>query len=388
MQSEHDIRQAAFLDNEKDNEYDVIIVGAGLSGAVFADRFAREQGKRVLVVDKRDHIAGNCYYYANQDGLLISKYGLHLFHCNSDRVYNYIRRFGDWVRYDHTVVARVGRKLVPVPVNIETVNMLCDANIQNTREMDEWLAANQVKYEQISNGEEAAKARVGTKLYEALFKDYTMKQWNKSPAELDRSVLERIPVRNDHDPRYFTDRYQVLPIHGYTAFVEAMLQHPLITVKLNTHFNVGEYRHKDWLIYTGPIDRYFANAGLPALEYRSIRFEEERVESRGYYQERLVINYPSPNVKFTRCVEYKHLPHNNFPSTHTTIVREYTTDEGEPYYPVPNPRNQALYEEYKVLAEKEETNGVLFIGRLASYKYKDMHVAIEDALNLFDQRCV
>ena len=376
-------------------EPQIIIVGAGLSGAVLADRFARVLGKRVLVIDKRDHIAGNCYDYINEDGHLVNKYGVHLFHTNDDVVYNYVRSFCDWMRYDYKAVARIRKgeaeELVPVPVNIETVNKLCDENIQTPEEMDAWLEANQVKYpEGISNGEEAAKARVGEKLYAMLFERYTKKQWDKSPAELDRSVLERIPVRRDHDTRYFSDKYQIIPVHGYTAFVRAMLDHPLITVKLGVDF--FEVRDEPWLasgsreklIYTGPIDRYFSAAGFPTLEYRSIRFEEERFPTAGYVLPNLVVNEPGDDVPYTRTVEYKHLPQNRGKGQGTSIVREYTMGEGEPYYPVVNPRNLALYAQYQALAEEEEkNNGVLFVGRLANYKYFNMDAAIKNALDVF-----
>jgi len=377
-------------------KYDAIIVGAGLSGAVFADRFARVSCLRVLVLDKRDHIAGNCYDYYNEDGQLMNKYGLHLFHCNDDKTYNYINQFSDWIRYDHKVVARVtlegdGREeLVPVPVNMETVNKLCGENMRVAEEMDAWLEKNQIRGE-IRNSKDAALARVGKDLYKALFETYTYKQWEKTPEELDRSVMERIPVRRDNDPRYFSDKYQVIPAKGYTAFVAAMLDHPLITVQLNTDFFAGSWPDVKWLIYTGPIDHYFKESGLPSLEYRSIRFEEARHEGVQYYQSNVVVNEPGADVAYTRTVEYKHLPQNRNKTNNTTIVREYTMAVGEPYYPVPNPENQEVYKKYQALAEKEEAKEeprVIFVGRLANYKYKNMNDAILDALELFEARCI
>ena len=372
--------------------YDVIIVGAGLSGAVFADRFARILGKRVLVIDKRDHIAGNCYDKRNEDGILMNEYGLHLFHCNDERTYNYIHKFGEWIRYDHKVLSRIHHKgrdiYVPVPVNIETVNQLCNQSLQTTEDMKQWLQENQVKYDEITNGEQAAKARVGEQLFTSLFEHYTYKQWAKTPAELDKSVLQRIPIRMDHDVRYFSDKYQVIPAQGYTEFVRKMLDHPLITVKLNTDFQMVRNEPwcttREWLIYTGPIDVYFKD--LPSLEYRSIRFEKERLEHVGLYQCNSVINEPGKDVEYTRTVEYKHLPYNDRLSPHTTIVREYTMADGEPYYPIPNQRNLDLYQEYLKLAIEEEKNNVIFVGRLANYKYKNMNEAILDALVLFDER--
>jgi len=370
--------------------YEVIIVGAGLSGAVFADRFARVLGKKVLIIDKRNHIAGNCYDFRNEDGILMNEYGLHLFHCNDERTYQYIQQFCKWIRYDHKVISRVVHNnkeiYVPVPVNIETVNRLCYQSIKTTEEMKDWLTQNQVSYETIVNGEQAAKARVGEKLYSLLFEHYTYKQWAKTPSELDKSVLERIPVRMDHDVRYFNDRYQVIPEYGYTEFVRSMLDHPLITIQLNTDFNQIKHESRKWLIYTGPIDAYFKESNFPPLEYRSIRFEKERLNVK-FYQSNSVINEPSNDVEYTRTVEYKHLPYNNRHTDSTIIVREYTMADGEPYYPIPNDKNLLLYNKYLELAKKEEEeHNVIFVGRLANYKYKNMNEAILDALILFDQK--
>ena len=377
--------------------YDIVIVGAGLSGAVLADRFARVLGKKVIVIDKRNHIAGNCYDYTNPDGLLMNKYGLHIFHTNDDETYEYITQFGEWIPYVHKVVARVKmdndiEEHVPVPVNIETVNKLLHAHLQTTDDMDAWLKKNQVQYPNgICNSEEMAKSRVGEELYEQLFKHYTIKQWNKQPSELDPSVMARIPIRNNHDCRYFSDKYQLYPLRGYTAFVAELLNHPLITVRLNTDYfavqNEEEFKCRKLLIYTGPIDRYFDSMEYPKLEYRSIRFEEDTLQGVGLFQGNIVVNEPSPEVAYTRCVEYSHLPQNRGRKRgNTTIVREYTTDEGEPYYPVPNQRNLELYEKYRQLAiEEERRNNVIFVGRLAQYKYIDMHTAIKNALDIFKQ---
>jgi UDP-galactopyranose mutase len=267
---------------------------------------------------------------------------------------------------------------------METVNVLCNQHLQTEDDMKEWLHTYQVKYDEIKNSEQSAKARIGETLYHQLIESYTIKQWNKTPAELDKSVLERIPVRCNHDTRYFSDKYQMIPEKGYTAFVHAMLDHPLIQVQLETDYeSVREKYQPEWVIYTGPIDIYFASKGYPSLEYRSIDFEITRLENVGRYQPNVVVNEPHPSVAYTRTVEYKHLPYSS-PSPHTTIVREYSSDRGEPYYPVPNERNMNLYLQYQVLAEEEEKQNVLFVGRLANYKYKNMNEAILDALELFD----
>jgi len=353
----------------------VLVVGAGLSGATIARELA-EKGNDVLVIEKRDHIAGNCYDYVDEDsGILMNKYGAHLFHTNSEVVWNYVNRFSEWVRWDHEVVSQVDGKIVPMPVNITTVNQLCGTSIQTEDQMNKWLDSVQYKGE-IKNSEDMALSRVGNDLYEKLFKPYTIKQWNKDPSELDKSVLARIPVRNSFDPRYFSDKYQALPKHGYTKFVEEMLNHANITVKLNTDF-FDISREHDHIVFTGPIDRYFESSGLPKLEYRSIRFDIEKLKTVGYFQPNSVVNYPETNVEFTRIIEYKHFLHQK--SDSTVIVREYTTDQGEPYYPVPNKQNLDLYEKYKELAAKEPR--VHFVGRLASYKYFNMDDAILNALD-------
>ena len=218
-------------------KYDILIIGCGLSGVVTAERFANELNKKVLIIEKRDHIGGNIYDYIDEDtNILISKYGAHLFHTNNERVWKYINKFSEWIRWDHQVIGAIDDKLINIPVNINTVNTLCDESIKNTDEMNEWLNKNQIKYENIDNSEKMGKSRVGNILYEKIFKEYTFKQWNKYPEELDPSVLARIPIRNDFDNRYFDDRYQALPKKGYTKFIEKILDNKNIKVLLNTNY--------------------------------------------------------------------------------------------------------------------------------------------------------
>lgn len=353
-----------------------LIVGCGLSGAVIARRLA-DKGQKVTIIDKRDHIGGNCYDYKHPEtGILMNKYGAHLFHTNDEGVWDFVRQWGEWVPWEHEVVGHVDGQLVPIPVNINTVNTLFGLSISTEGEMREWLDQNQVKTENPQNGKEAALTRVGPVLYEKIFREYTKKQWDKYPEELDASVLQRIPVRDNHDGRYFTDKYQALPKEGYTKWFEKLLDHPLIEVRLNTDY-FGTTWDCDSVIYTGPIDHYFAQAGLPKLEYRSINFVEEVHDMEGHYQPNSVVNWPSGQVDFTRIVEYKHFLDQK--SDKTVIVKEYTTDNGDPYYPVPNEENRALYNKYKALADGEK--GVKFIGRLASYKYFNMDQAIRAALD-------
>jgi|694.fasta_scaffold00020_23 UDP-galactopyranose mutase len=369
----------------QDNMY--LIVGCGLSGAVLAERIANVLHEDVLIIEKSDHIAGNCYDYIDvETGILCCKYGAHLFHTNNEDVWSYISSFDKWIRWEHKVLSFVDDKYVSIPINITTVNELCGQHLQTPEEMQEWLDKNQVKYtETVKNSEEMALSRVGRELYNKMIKEYTYKQWSKFPHELDKSVLARIPIRDNFDTRYFSDKYQALPEKGYTHFVSKLIDHPLITYKLNTDFNdfrktndLSKYKK---IIYTGPIDRYFETD--EKLEYRSIKFIQEVHRNTRYYQQNSVVNYPEPEHPFTRIVEYKHFL--NQTSPHTIIFKEITNDVGDPYYPVPTKRNQDLYERYKQMAEKE-TN-VIFVGRLANYKYFNMDEAISNALDVFD-KCV
>jgi UDP-galactopyranose mutase len=362
------------------DHFDILVVGAGISGAVLAERYA-SIGKKVLVIEKRNHIGGNCYDYYNKDGILVSKYGAHLFHTNYEDVWEYVQRFSKWYTYEHKVLAKVDGQLVPVPVNITTVNKLLGTNITSEAEMQVWLDQNQVKNETPKNGKEAALARVGEFLYEKIFKNYTKKQWDKYPEELDASVLNRIPVRSDFDDRYFSDTYQALPLGGYTQLFDKILSHPNITVKLNTDFFDIREQTQDFqkIFYTGPIDQFFdfKFSVKRKLEYRSISFVHQTLNQE-FYQKNSVINYPNEE-DFTRIVEYKHITGQKHPKT--TIVKEYTTDDGEPYYPVPNAANQEIYDLYK--KEADRLKNVHFVGRLANYKYFNMDQAFKNALDLF-----
>jgi UDP-galactopyranose mutase len=362
--------------------YDVVIVGAGISGATIAERYAND-GKRVLVIDKRDHIAGNVYDEIDEvTGIRVSKYGAHLFHTNDRGVWEYVQRFGEWQRWPHHVIADISDIYVPVPVNINTVNLLYGVDISEEGEMKAWLEGEQIPCEKPINSEEVALSRVGRRLYEAIFKDYTKKQWDKEPKELQPSVLERIPVRTNFDDRYFSDKYQAMPVNGYTSIVEKMLSSSRITVKLNTDWDdIKKDISGEILVFTGPIDVYFKESGLPPLEYRSINFEWSRIRLEGYYQPNSVVNYSSANNPYTRCVEYKHFLHQRSPWT--ILSKETTTDSGEPYYPVPTLRNRELYNKYLELTLKDKS--IHFIGRLATDKYFNMDQAIRSALDYYEE---
>ena len=367
-----------------------LIVGCGLSGATIAERIANCLNEKVIIIDKRKHIGGNCYDYIERNtNIRINKYGAHLFHTNNKEVWDYVNKFSEWVRWEHKVLSKVDDKFVSIPVNITTVNELCGENLQTTEEMNEWLKKNQIKYDKIENSEQMAKSRIGEELYNKLVKNYTYKQWNKYPNELDASVLARIPIRNNFDTRYFSDKYQALPKNGYTSFIKNMIKHDNIISLINTSYEDLKKNYPNYMkeikytIFTGPIDEYFKDSGLEKLEYRSIDFNKYIYKNTNFFQPNSVVNYPN-SEDFTRIVEYKHFLNQNSP--HTIIVTEKTKDNGEPYYPIPNKKNLELYEKYKKFAEKEEKNNVYFLGRLANYKYFNMDAAIENALYFFNKK--
>ena len=263
-------------------DYNFLIVGCGLSGVVIAERIANVLNKKVLIIDKRHHIGGNCYDYIDSEtGIRINKYGAHLFHTNNKEVWDYINKFDKWSRWEHKVLSNVDNRFVSIPVNITTINELCDEHLENEYDVNKWLLENQIKYDEINNSEQMAKSRIGEKLYEKLVKNYTFKQWNKYPNELDKSILARIPIRPNFDTRYFNDKYQALPKYGYTHFFEQILKNPLIETKLNTDFFEFKKNHNIdhmKIIYTGPVDLYFSQTGYEKLEYRSIDFHIQKIK--------------------------------------------------------------------------------------------------------------
>lgn len=364
----------------------VLIVGAGLTGATIA-RCYMDKGlpaSDIVVIDKRNHIAGNCYDRVDDEtGILMNDYGAHLFHTESKVAWDFVNRFATWQRWDHRVLASVDGLLVPVPVNPDTVNALCGAHLRDEADMARWLEENQTKFpEGIANSREMAMSRVGPMLYEKLFEGYTRKQWDRDASELNPSVLARIPVNSDRDGRYFKDRYQGLPVGGYTRCVRAMLGE--VDVRLGVDFFDMDRSEFDLVVYTGPIDRYFASSGLDPLEYRSIHFDVVRKSNCGFHQPNSVINHPDPKTPHVRVVEYKHFLNQNSPNTVYVVETPVEASaSAEPYYPVQNQRNLDLYDRYKSLAEAE--SGVHFIGRLASYKYFNMDQAILAAMAYFDQ---
>jgi UDP-galactopyranose mutase len=358
--------------------FDYLIVGAGFAGSTLAERLACGMGKRVLLVDKRMHIGGNAYDCYDDAGVLIHKYGPHIFHTNSRQVFDYLSRFTKWRAYQHHVLASVDGMLVPMPINVDTINMLYGLKLSSL-EMEGFLESVAEPRETIKTSEDVVVNRVGRELYEKFFKNYTRKQWGLDPSELDASVTARVPTRTNRDTRYFTDQYQAMPLHGFTRMFGNMLSHENITIMLNTDYKEIKdhipYKH---MIYTGPIDEFF-DCRFGKLPYRSLQFQFE-THDKETHQPGAVINYPN-DYAYTRCTEFKYLTGQVHPKT--TVVYEYSTAEGDPYYPVPRAENADLYHQYQALCV--ETPNVIFAGRLATYKYYNMDQVVAQALTLYSK---
>jgi UDP-galactopyranose mutase len=358
--------------------FDYLIVGAGFAGAVVSERMARCFGKKVLVVDRRNHIGGNAFDHYNDDSVLVHRYGPHIFHTNSEQVFQYLSQFTSWRPYEHRVLASVDGKLVPVPINLNTVNLLYGLNL-TSEQLEAFFAARAESRPSIRTSEDVVVSKVGRDLYEKLFRNYTRKQWGRDPSELDAQVTARIPVRTNRDDRYFTDRFQVMPKNGYTRMFENMLDHPNITLALGVDYRevVNETQFRE-LVYSGPIDEFFGFR-FGELPYRSLRFQHETLNT-DYLQPVAVINYPNDHA-YTRITEFKHLT--GQVNRRTSIVYEYPASEGDPYYPVPTPENAALYKRYAELASS--TKRVHFVGRLGTYRYYNMDQVVAQALTLCKQ---
>src|SRR5947207_3145999 len=359
--------------------FDYLIVGAGYSGGVLAERLARGSGKQVLLVDRRPHIGGNAYDCYDDAGILIHKYGPHIFHTNSREVFDYLSRFTEWRQYEHKVLAHVDGQLLPIPINLDTINKLYGLNL-NSFQMEEFLASRAEPRTEIRTSEDVVVSKVGRELYEKFFRGYTRKQWGLDPSELDAQVTARVPTRTNRDDRYFTDTYQAMPRHGFTKMFCNMLDHPNIRIMLNTDYrHVTEIIPYPELIFTGPVDEYFDNC-YGKLPYRCLEFKHETL-NKEWAQPVAVVNYPNDNA-FTRITEFKHLTGQEHPKT--SIVYEYPCSEGDAYYPIPRSENAAIYRQYQELAEQE---GIHFVGRLATYKYYNMDQVVAQALTVYAKLC-
>ena len=356
--------------------FDYLIVGAGFAGSVLAERLATRSNKKVLIIDKRSHIAGNAYDHYNEAGILVHKYGPHIFHTNSKDVFDYLSQFTEWRSYEHRVLASVDGQLVPMPINLDTINKMYGLNLTSFQ-LEEFFESVAEKVPEIKTSEDVVVSKVGRELYEKFFKNYTRKQWGMDPSELDKSVTSRVPTRTNRDNRYFTDTFQAMPLHGYTKMFENMLAHPNIKVMLNTDYKeiVNMIPFKE-MIFTGPVDEYF-DYKFGKLPYRSLEFKHETLSTETYLPA-AVVNYPNEQA-YTRITEFKYLTGQKHPKT--SLVYEFPQAEGDPYYPVPRPENAELYNKYKKLAD--QTSNVHFVGRLATYKYYNMDQVVAQALTLY-----
>ena len=369
------------------DRYDALVVGAGYAGAVMAERLATQAGQRVLVIDRRGHIAGNAYDYYDEHGVLCHAYGPHIFHTKSEKIVEYLSRFTEWRPYEHRVLARVDGRLLPMPINRTTVNELYGLELATEADMQSFLERLAEPVDYIRTSEDVVVAKVGRELYEKFFRGYTRKQWQRDPSELHSSVCARIPIRTNVDDRYFTDSFQEIPLHGYTRMFERILDHPLIEVSLATdYWDVKDEIEHDHLVYTGPIDAFFGHR-FGALPYRSLEWElrNEPTPDGGYYQPVGSINEPSEEVPYTRITEFRHIT-GQIPHESSTLAVEFPRAEGDPYYPIPNDETRALYKRYETLAAS--LRNVTFVGRLARYQYLNMDQVVGQALSTAEKLLV
>jgi UDP-galactopyranose mutase len=358
--------------------FDYLIVGAGYAGSVLAERLTSQLGKRVLLIDRRPHIGGNAFDEISAAGVLMHRYGPHIFHTNSEDVFGYLSQFTRWRPYEHRVLAHVRRQLAPIPINRTTLNLLYGLNLSTDEEAEAFLKSRAEPVEKIRTSEDVVISQVGRELYETFFRGYTRKQWGMDPSELDKSVTARVPTRVNTDDRYFTDKFQAMPADGYTRMFENMLDQRGLTIETGVDFeDVRNDRAFDRLIFTGPVDEYFDHRYGP-LPYRSLAFQHETL-NQPWFQSVGTVNYPDEATPYTRITEYKHLTGQESPRT--TITYEFPRADGDPYYPVPRPENQALYKKYEALAL--ESPDVTFVGRLATYRYYNMDQVTGQALATF-----
>ncbi|QHQ62509.1 UDP-galactopyranose mutase [Anaerocolumna sedimenticola] len=356
--------------------YKYIVVGAGLAGLTIAERIAAELKEKVLIIEKRNHIGGNVYDSYNEDGILIHNYGPHIFHTNDREVYQYLSRFTPWNDFWHRVLTYVDGNLIPMPITVETINKLYNLNL-SCDEVENFLKGKAVQIDEIKTSKDVALSKVGLDIYEKIFETYTKKQWGIDPGEIDTSVISRIPIRLNRDTRYFNDRYQGMPKYGFTKMCEKMVSNPNIKILLNTDYKevIKDLKY-DKLIYTGPTD-YFYDYKFGKMEYRSINFIFETF-NKEEYQAAPVVNYPN-DYDFTRITEFKKLTWQEHKQT--TILKEYPCSEGEPYYPFPTKECKEQFGLYQ--AEMDKEKNVIFLGRLAEYRYYNMDAVVRRALDIF-----
>jgi UDP-galactopyranose mutase len=363
--------------------YDAIVVGAGFAGSIMAERLASQAGMDVLVIDRREHVAGNAFDEYNEHGVLVPRFGGHLFHTNAEKVVEYLSRFTGWRPYEHRVRAVINGRTLPLPLNRDTINGFFDISLETESQVEAHLGTLTEQYERIDNSEQAVVSKVGRALYDAIFRCYTRKHWGLDPSDLDPTVCGRIPLRLGTDDRYFGDDFQAMPTEGFTAMFDRMLDHPNIDLRLGTSWQeIADEEQAPLLVWTGPVDEYFGHRFGP-LPYRSLRFEHVTYPTPGgrFLQPVGTINYPDEHVPFIRVEEFRHM----YGQVHeySTLAYNIPSAEGDPYYPIPRPANRELYARYKTLAD--ETPGVVFVGRLARYQYLNMDQVTAQALATFSR---
>ena len=355
---------------------DYLIVGAGFAGCILAERLT-SIGKKVILIDKRDHVGGNCFDFTNPKGLLVHKYGPHYFRTDSDQVKDYLSKFTEWIPAEYIVKAFVNGKLYPLPINRDTINQFFNINLQGEEEAKYFMEKKREKIENPKNAEEFALSVFGREIYEAFFKNYTKKHWGIDARDLAPSVVARIPLRHNTNNKYVNEKFQAMPKEGYTKMFEKMLKNT--KVLLNTDFKKTNEIDYKRLIFTGPIDEFF-DYKFGKLPYRSVKFNFIDLKQKNH-QPSVQINYPN-DFDFTRKVEIKHVTGQK-EHDFTTVVEEFPCDEGDPFYPIPNEKNEELYKKYKEEADK--LANVFFIGRMAEYKYLNIDHVAKKALELFDK---
>lgn len=375
--------------------FDLVVVGSGFFGLTVAERAAEVLGLKVLVMERRSHIGGNAYSELNKEtGIEVHRYGAHLFHTSNERVWQYVNKFTSFTDYTHHVYTCHKGEVYPMPINLGTINQFFRSAMgpEAARAMIIEQAA-ELGGKTPENLDEKGVSLIGRPLYEAFIRNYTAKQWQTDPTELDPSIIARLPVRYTYNNRYFSDTYEGLPVDGYTAWLERMAAHPNIEVRLETDFfddshdySKSKIAGQTPVIFTGPLDRYFEYS-QGDLSWRTLDFSEEVLDT-GDFQGTSVMNYPDPEFEFTRIHEFRHFhPERDYPKDKTVIMREYSrfaTREDEPYYPVNTAEDREKLKAYRALTEQESL--VWFGGRLGTYQYLDMHMAIGSALSMFDNK--
>jgi len=357
-------------------KYDFLIVGSGFAGSVSARELA-ELGYKVLIIDKRDHIGGNAYDYYDKFGNLVHKYGPHIFHTNSKKIFTYLSRFTEWRYYSHMVKVSDKNQLYPFPINRLTLNQFFKINLKES-EVNDFIQSKLIKLNKIKNSEDYLFSVIGKELTDVFFRGYTKKQWSLDLSELDKSVAARIPFRSSDDSRYFSDRYQYMPKNGYSQLFSNLLNHQNIKIELGFNFDEKVKSIAKKIIYTGPVDSYF-NYKYGKLPYRSLEFKHKNMDHSNF-QSVGTINFPNQET-YTRITEFSHLT--GITTKKTAIVKEYPTSKGDPYYPIPNETNKLLYQKYYELCKSEDNT--FFIGRLAQYKYYNMDQVIASALSFINR---